>query len=56
MTSSNENKDTPPAVEPAHYEGPPKSEQRQWNWGTSTIIIALAVIFAVVVIVYLVTR
>lgn len=56
MTSSNENKETPPAVEPTQYEGPPKSEQRQWNWSTSTIIIALAVVFAAVIIIYLVVR
>ena len=56
MTQQNDNYETPPAVEPTQYEGPPKSEQRAWNWSTTTIIAAVAAIFVVVIIVYLLTR
>ncbi len=57
MTSSNENKETPPAVDPIQYEGPSRREQRQWARGTTNIIIILAVIFAVIIIVaYFATR
>ena len=56
MTQQNDNYETPPAVEPDQYEGPPKSEQRTWNWGTSGVIVALAIIFVAVIVIYVVTR
>jgi hypothetical protein len=56
MTQQNDNYETPPAVEPDQYEGPPKSEQRAWNWGTSGIIAILAVVFVAIIVIYVVTR
>ena len=56
MTVEHDNRETPPAVEPVEYEGPPTSDQRDWNRGTSTIIIGVAVIFIVVIVVYIITR
>ena len=56
MTQQNDNIETPPAVETPQYEAPPKSEQRAWNWGTTTIIGVVAAIFVVVIIIYLIAR
>lgn len=56
MTQQNDNYETPPAVEPRQYEGPPVEEQHSWNWGTTTLIAGLAAIFLAVIVVYLVTR
>jgi hypothetical protein len=56
MTQQNDNIETPPAVEPQQYEGPPKSEQRAWNWGTTTIIGIVAAIFVAVILIYILTR
>lgn len=56
MTQQNDNYETPPAVEPTHYDGPTKSHQRAWNFGTTTLIGALAVIFIAIILVYVLTR
>lgn len=56
MTQQNDNYETPPAVETPQYEGPPKSEQRAWNLGTTTIIGAVAIIFLIVIIGFILTR
>jgi hypothetical protein len=56
MTQQNDNIETPPAVEPTHYDGPTKREQRVWNWGTSTLIAALAAVFVVIIVIYVLTR
>ena len=36
MTQQNDNFETPPAVEPTHYDGPTKREQRAWIQGTTS--------------------
>lgn len=56
MTQQNDNYETPPAVESRHYEGPHKEEQRNWNWGITTLIAGVAGIFLAVIVVYLVSR
>jgi hypothetical protein len=56
MSQQHENADTPPAVEPTHYDGPTKREQRVWNFGTTTLIAALAAVFVIVILIYVVTR
>ncbi|HET9662317.1 MAG TPA: hypothetical protein VFP05_18465 [Thermomicrobiales bacterium] len=56
MTQQNDNAETPPAVEPTQYEGPPKSEQRAWNFGTTTLIAVLAAVFVIVIIIFIVLR
>lgn len=56
MTQQNDNYETPPAVETPRYEGPPKSEQRAWNFGTTTLIAAVAVVFVAVILIFVLTR
>lgn len=56
MTEQNDNYETPPAVEPTHYDGPTKAEQRTWIQGTNGIILALLVIFIVIILGYVLTR
>jgi hypothetical protein len=56
MTQKNNNIETPPAVETPEYEAPPKPEQRAWNWGTTTIIAAVFVVFVVIILIYVLTR
>lgn len=56
MTEQNDNFDTPPAVEPTHYDGPSKTEQRVWNLGTTTLIAAVAVVFLAVIVIFVLTR
>ncbi len=58
MTSQNDNRETPPAVDrgPGNYEGPPRSEQTSWIQGTNLIILAVVVIFIAVIAVYFITR
>ena len=56
MTEQNDNRETPPAVEPTHYDGPTKSEQRSWIQGTNLLIVAIAVVFVAVVLYFILTR
>ncbi len=56
MTEQNDNIETPPAVEPTHYDGPTKSHQRAWNFGTTTLIAAVAVAFVAVIVYFIVLR
>lgn len=56
MTSQNDNIETPPAVEPAQYEGPSSTEQRTWIEGTNLVILVVAVLFVAVIIIYVLTR
>lgn len=56
MTQQNDNYETPPAVEPTHYDGPTKREQRAWNFGTTTLIAAVAVVFVAVILIFVLTR
>lgn len=56
MTEQNDNIETPPAVEPTHYDGPTKAEQRTWIQGTNLLILALAIVFIVIILIYAVTR
>jgi hypothetical protein len=56
MTEQNDNYETQPAVEPSHYDGPTKKEQRVWNWGTTTLIAVVSIIFLAIIIIYAVTR
>lgn len=56
MTQQSDNRETPPAVEPTHYDGPTKREQRTWIQGTNLIILALAVVFIAVILWYIFIR
>lgn len=56
MSQQSESYQTPPAVEPQQYEGPSKAEQRAWNFGTTTLIAAVAIIFLAIIVIYAVTR
>ena len=56
MTQQNDNSETRPAIEPAQYEGPTKSEQRSWIEGTNLLILALAVVFVAIILGYVLTR
>ncbi len=56
MTEQNDNIETPPAVEPTHYDGPTKSEQRTWIQGTNLLILAVAVAFVAIILIYVLTR
>jgi hypothetical protein len=56
MTEQNDNFETPPAVEPTHYDGPTKAHQRSWIQGTNLIILVLAVVFIAIVLIYVLTR
>ncbi len=56
MTEQNDNIETPPAIEPTHYDGPTKSHQRSWIQGTNLLIIAVAVAFVAVIVIFALTR
>lgn len=56
MTQQNDNYETPPAVEPTHYDGPTKQHQRTWIQGTNLLILALAVVFVAIILIYVATR
>ena len=56
MTEQNDNIETPPAVEPTHYDGPTKGSQRSWIQGTNLLILALAVGFIAVILGFALTR
>jgi hypothetical protein len=56
MTEQNDNIETPPAVEPTHYDGPTKREQRVWIGGTNLLILAVAVVFVAIILIYVLTR
>ena len=56
MTEQNDNFETPPAVEPTHYDGPTKAQQRSWIQGTNLVIIAVAVFFIAVILGFVLTR
>ena len=56
MTDPSDNIETPPAVEPTHYDGPTKSEQRSWIQGTNLLILGLAVVFVAIILGYVLTR
>ena len=54
-SSQMENRDVEPAVERS-YEDPPKPDQRAWNLGMTTIIVAVAAIFVIAILIYMLTR
>ena len=56
MTQQNDNFETPPAVEPASYETPPRDEQRSWIQGTNLLILGLAAAFVIIILAYVLTR
>jgi hypothetical protein len=56
MTQQNDNSETPPAVEPTHYNGPTETEQRSFIQGTNRTILILAVVFIVIILIYVFTR
>jgi hypothetical protein len=56
VTQQNDNSETPPAVEPTHYDGPTKRHQRTWIQGTNLLIVALALAFVVVIVGVALTR
>lgn len=56
MTQHNDNSTPPPVIDPVHYDGPTKDEQRSFIRGTNVLILALAVVFLVIILVYVVTR
>jgi len=56
MNQQNDNIKTEPAVEPTHYDGPTKSEQRSWIQGTNLLILAVAVAFVAIILIYVLTR
>jgi len=56
MTHQNDNSDTPPAIDPTHYDGPTQSEQRSWIQGTNRLILVLAVVFLAIIVWYVFVR
>jgi hypothetical protein len=56
MTDQNDNIETRPAVEPTQYEEPSSSEQRSFIQGTNLLILALAVVFVAIILIYVLTR
>ena len=56
MTDQNDNIETRPAVEPDQYEEPSRSEQRSFIQGTNLLIVALAVVFVAIILIYVFTR
>jgi hypothetical protein len=56
MTQQNDNIETPPAVEPTHYDGPTKAEQRTRIQGTNLLILALAAAFIAIILIYVLIR
>lgn len=56
MTHQNDHIETPPIVDPIEYEEPPGTEQRTWIQGTNLLILALAVVFVAIILIYVLTR
>ena len=52
MTTQDDNRETPPAVEPGRFEGLPKEQQRRIQ-RTHLLTIVLGIIFVVIVIFFL---
>ncbi len=56
MTHQNDNSETPPAVEPTHYDGPSETEERSIIQGTNRSILILAAVFIVIILIYVLPR
>ena len=56
MTEQNDNFETPPAVEPTHYDGPTKSINAPGSRAPTSSSPVLAVVFFAVILGFILTR